>query len=74
MRNFFFKKNSFIVPMSVEDRFNKIKNRINKNKYIIFVGSNFFGNTSGLDWYIDNVAKYINFDTYVIGKNLSKKK
>ena len=74
MRNFFFKKNSFIVPMSVEDRFNKIKNRINKNKYIIFVGSNFFGNTSGLDWYIENVAKYINFDTYVIGKNLSKKK
>ena len=45
--------------MSVEDRFKKIKNRINKNKYIIFVGSNFFGNTSGLDWYIDNVVKYI---------------
>ena len=74
MKNFFFKKNSFIVPMSVEDRFKKIKNRVNKNKFIIFVGSNFFGNTSGLDWYIDNISKHINLDTYVIGKNLSKKK
>ena len=74
MIKFFFEKKSFIVPMSVEDRFKKIKNKINKNKFIIFVGSNFFGNTSGLDWYIDNVSKYINLDTYVIGKNLFKKK
>jgi len=74
MNKYFFKKKSFIVPLSLDDKFKKFKNSINKNKYLIFVGSNFFGNITGLDWYINNIASKINFKTYVIGKNLLRKR
>ena len=60
--------------MSIDDKFKQIKNKINKNDFLIFVGSNFFGNTSGLDWYIKNVVGHIDFKTYIIGKNLLRKK
>ena len=73
MSKYFFKKKSFIIPMCLDDKFKKFKNSINKNKYIIFVGSNFFGNTTGLEWYIRNIANNINLTTYVIGKDLRKK-
>ena len=74
MKKIFFEKKSFIIPMSINDKFIKIKNKINKNKFILFVGSNFFGNSSGLDWYLKNVSKHVDFCTYIIGKNLFKKK
>lgn len=74
MKKYFLNKKSFIIPMSIQDRFKKINNDINKNKYLIFVGSDFFGNFTGLDWYIKNIVKNIDFKTYIIGKNLFKKK
>ena len=46
--------------MCLDDKFKKFKNSINNNKYLIFVGSNFFGNTTGLDWYVKNIANNIN--------------
>lgn len=73
MSKYFFKKKSFIIPMCLDDKFKKFRNSINKNKYVIFVGSNFFGNTTGLEWYIRNIANNINLTTYVIGKYLRKK-
>ena len=56
--------------MCLDDKFKKFKNSINKNRYLIFVGSNFFGNTTGLEWYVRNIANNINLTTYVIGKDL----
>ena len=73
MSGYFFKRKSFIIPMCLDDKFKKFKNSINKNKYIIFVGSNFFGNITGLDWYIKNIANNINLKTYIIGKDLREK-
>ena len=73
MSKYFLKKQSFIIPICLDDKFKKFKNSINKNKYLIFVGSNFFGNITGLDWYIKNVANNINVKTYVIGKGLQGK-
>jgi hypothetical protein len=70
MSKYFFNKKSFIIPMCLDDKFKKFKNSINKNKYVIFVGSNFFGNTTGLEWYIENIVNNINLTTYVIGKDL----
>ena len=74
MSKYFFKKKSYIIPMCLDDKFKKFKNSINNNKYLIFVGSNFFGNTTGLEWYIKNIANNINLTTYVIGKDLYEKK
>ena len=74
MTKFFFKKKYFIVPMCLDDKFKKFKNSINNNRYLIFVGSNFFGNITGLEWYINKISNNINLKTYVIGKNLLQKK
>ena len=70
MERYFFKKKYFLVPICIEDKFKKFKNSINKSKFILFVGSNFFGNITGLEWYINKVVNKINLKTYVIGKNL----
>ena len=73
MEKYFYKKRSLILPMCIDDKFKKYRNSINKNKFLLFVGSNFFGNVSGLKWYIDKVVNNIELKTYVIGKNLKRK-
>ena len=73
MINYYSKKiNSFIIPMSMSDEFKHHKNKINKNKFVIFAGSNFYANINGIRWYIDNVVPFINIKTYFIGKNLKQ--
>ncbi len=74
MEKYFFKKNYYLVPICIDDKFKKFKNSINKNKFLLFVGSNFFGNISGLEWYINKIVNKINIKTYIIGKNLKIKK
>ena len=74
MNKYFFKKKSFIIPMCLDDKFQNYKNSINKKKYLIFVGSNFFGNITGLEWYVSKIANKINYKTYIIGKNLLREK
>lgn len=74
MEKYFFKKNYYLVPMCIDDKFIKFKNSINKNRFLLFVGSNFFGNILGLEWYINNIVNKINIKTYIIGKNLKIKK
>ena len=73
MINYYSKKiNSFIIPMSMSDKFKYYKNKINKNKFVIFAGSNFYANINGIRWYINNVVPFINIKTYFIGKNLKQ--
>ena len=68
----FFKKNYFIVPMSILDHYENSSNKniTFKEKYALFVGGNFYGNTQGIKWYINNVVPYINIKTLFVGKNL----
>ena len=66
------KNNSFIIPMSMADKFKKYKNRINKNRFIIFTGSKFYANVKGIRWYIENIVPFINLKTYFIGKDLKQ--
>ncbi len=72
MFKIFFKKNYFIVPMSISDQYeNSLNNKISfKEKYALFVGGNFYGNIQGIKWYIKNVVPYINIKTLFVGKNL----
>ena len=70
----FYKKRCFILPMCIDDKFKKYKNSINKNKFLLFVGSNFFGNASGLKWYIDRVVNNIDLpvlDWELLDRNLN---
>jgi hypothetical protein len=72
MFKFFFKKNYFIVPMSIYDQYqnNSNKKLTLKEKYVLFVGGDFYGNIQGIRWYINNVVPYINIKTLFVGKNL----
>tara|TARA_B100000795_G_C22732700_1_gene412062 strand:+ start:111 stop:1199 length:1089 start_codon:yes stop_codon:yes gene_type:complete len=74
MNKYFFKKKSFIIPMCLDDKFKKYKNSINKKNYLVFIGSNFFGNITGLEWYVSKIVNKIDCKTYIIGKNLLRKK
>ncbi len=70
MFKYYLKKNFFIIPICLKDKFKKYKNSFNHNNFIMFVGSNFFGNISGLEWYIEHVVSKINIKTLIVGKNL----
>lgn len=72
------RKADIILPITFEDRYNEIKaNRFDKKserKIISFVGSDFFGNTEGLFWFIENCAKSINADLNIYGSGMDKYK
>jgi hypothetical protein len=72
---FFFKKNYFIVPMSIFDQYQNNSNKkfTLKEKHLLFVGGDFYGNIQGIRWYINNVVPYINIKTLFVGKNLYRK-
>jgi hypothetical protein len=58
--------------MSIYDQYqnNSNKKLTLKEKYVLFVGGDFYGNIQGIRWYINNVVPYINIKTLFVGKNL----
>lgn len=62
----------FIFPTTFTDAYDekKINKEKNKENTILFVGSNFFGNIEGLDWFIKNCMTKINARLIVIGKGM----
>lgn len=73
------RKADFIMPFSVENKIsvkkaielNKSKERIH-SKNCLFIGSNFFGNTDGLKWFIKNVLPNVDIHLTVVGNGMSK--
>lgn len=67
-----------VIPISLKDSFQE--NQINKNiksenKRALFIGSKFFGNTSGLKWFIKEILPYVDIQLTIIGngmENLAK--
>lgn len=71
---FYGRKGDFLLTMSFPDRYNELE-RINAEKnivepYILFVGSNFWGNTDGLFWFIENVLDKIKIKLIVAGSGM----
>lgn len=70
----------FFIPMFCDDHFDE--KRIAKysqdetdNMHLLFVGSDFFGNTEGLFWFIENCMPYIkNCTLEVVGTGMEKYK
>ena len=73
--NMGFNKKIDILPLSVKDEFSenetKFINKKNK-KYVMFIGTNFYANIHGIEWFLKNVSPFIEFDTYIIGKGFNK--
>jgi hypothetical protein len=46
----------------------------NCEKYVLFVGGNFYANRVGIEWFVKYVASRINIKVYVVGKGLERYK
>lgn len=65
-----------ILPMSIKDTYKKdndakIKSDVPQD-YMLFVGFNFFGNTEGLFWFINNVLDFVPYKLIVCGYGMEK--
>ena len=61
----------FIWPTTFPDRF-RPDFPYNDDRYILFVGSNFFGNTEGLDWFIRNCLDHVRLPLVVVGAGMDE--
>lgn len=68
-----------ILPSSLNDKFEDINGYSNatsllKNKEIqlLFVGSYFYANISGISWFIDNVLPHVYAKLTIVGANMDK--
>ena len=66
------RKADYTIPISFNDNFNleRAINTQNEEHFILFVGSNFFGNTEGLFWFIENCMKKIQQKLIVVGSGM----
>ena len=68
--------NKKILPMSMKD-YCKATAALktdggNSEEYLLFVGSDFYGNTDGIFWFIKNVLDYIPYKLIVCGYGMDK--
>ena len=72
----FYKRNAdFLLPITFDDTVsfsNDIKNECNNE--LLYVGSYFAHNYTGLMWFIENVMPHVNVKLVVVGKNMEKLK
>lgn len=80
LMKYFYKKNaSAVMSFSVENRITDfdIEKMQSNNKKIfkkncLFVGSNFFGNTEGLNWFISHILPKVDIHLTIVGNGMSK--
>ena len=73
----YLKRNAdILLPISFTDKFNKIKYEKYSEEiiepYILFIGSDFFGNTEGVFWFIEKVLDFIDIKLIVCGSGMDK--
>lgn len=70
--NLYGRKADYTIPISFNDHFSldRAINTINEEQFILFVGSNFFGNTEGLFWFIENCMKKIQQKLIIVGSGM----
>ena len=79
LKDFYGLKNYYVIPVSLPDRYSEnlvYKDPYNRNhgKIFLFLGSYFFGNTVGLDWFMMNVYPKVNINLVIVGKDMHKLK
>lgn len=60
----------YILPISFNDNFDEKKAILNNEDFLLFVGSDFFGNTEGLFWFIENCLSQIKYKLVVVGSGM----
>jgi hypothetical protein len=76
LQKIYHRKADIIFPLTLDDCYDKsIAEKHNKNStknMLLFVGSDFFGNTEGLFWFIKNCLDKINAELLVVGSGMDK--
>lgn len=69
-------ESDFSLPVSYKDIFDesKIKFKTNNPLKILFVGTAFFGNLSGIEFFINEVMPYIDAELIIVGKGMDQYK
>ncbi len=73
LKKYYGRCSDYILPTSFEDVFDNVK----RSDAILdidclFVGSAFYANTDGLQWYIDKVLPYVSANLYIVGNGMDK--
>lgn len=70
------KKSDIIIPLTLKDKYKEKKYEKIENKIprALFVGSNFFANIQGIEWFIDNVLPEVNIELIIVGSGMDKLK
>lgn len=79
LESIYSRKSDFELPITFEDAFDADKaekcRQLNGSKILklLFVGSNFFANNAGLDWFIKNVIPYLSdVKLTIVGKGMDE--
>lgn len=69
-------KDNIIIPLTLKDKYKKLEEEkiINEKPRALFVGSNFFANVQGIEWFIDNVLPEVDIDLIIVGSGMEKLK
>lgn len=73
LKKLYGRESDLLLPSSMEDAFTEREHSdTDKELYLLFIGSDFFGNTEGLFWFCENCMPKINASLIVAGKNMEK--
>lgn len=78
LKNIYGKGADFLFKMTVKDQYYKndilkIKDVLNERKKILFVGSDFFANRQGIQWFVNNVWRDLqNIELTIVGKDTER--
>ena len=61
------RKADVVMPISFEAREIKKLCPTKNQEYLLFVGSNFFPNVEGMNWFIKNVIPFVNINVKIVG-------
>lgn len=62
----------FIWPITFEDKYEQRNRTLTEDRYMLFVGSNFFGNVDGITWFIDNCMPNCKMKLKVVGTGMDE--
>lgn len=73
LKKYYGKGADFVLPTTFKDTFNEKKvNEFVLDIDYLFVGSCFFANTEGLQWFIDKVFPFVKGNLFVVGNGMDK--
>ncbi|GHV17826.1 mannosyltransferase [Spirochaetia bacterium] len=70
------RKADYILPVSLNDSFDinkaELYDKVDNTRKILFVGGDFFGNTEGLFWFIEECMNEINAELIIVGHGMER--